>query len=117
MHEIGDASVDVLALRLQPLEQGGSGAAVDDAGQELDDRPAGQPGGVQLLDQLDALDSAFGVVALAAGAALGTEQALLFVVAQGADADAGAGCEFSDTHVFSCVVFLSRLASDVGVRF
>src|SRR5699024_4335638 len=114
--EIGDAPVDLLTLHRQPLEQGGGGTAVDDAGHEIDDRLAGQPSRVELLDQVDLADRTLGVVALATGAALGAEQALLLVVAEGPDTDPTPGREFSNTHLFSQMTLTTLLASNVNVR-
>ncbi len=117
MDEVGDAPFDELALLRQAIEQRGSGAAPDHGWHELDDRPAGQPGGVQLLDQLDLVHSALGVVPLAARAALRVEQVLLLVVAQGPDTDAGTGGEFTDADRASSMASVELLDSDVNVRF
>ena len=75
-----------------------SGPAVHDARQQIQDRFARQPCGVQLLDQLDTVDCALREVALAAEAAVRGEQALLLVVPQRPNAGACPGGEFANTH-------------------
>jgi len=69
-HELADALVDAVAFGGQPRQQLGGDLAGHHTRQDAQDRPAGQPRGVELPDQLDAADRGVRVVPLAAGAAL-----------------------------------------------
>lgn len=111
--EGGELGGEVVALCGEAVEEFGRGPAVEDAGEEVADGAAGEAGGVELLDEVDAGDGGFRVVALAAGGAFGGEEGVFLVVAEGAHADVGPGGEFADAHHGSG----ASLASDVSVRF
>src|SRR5262249_24358846 len=105
--EAGDDAIDAGALGDEVLDQlrggdaGRAAAGAAHAGRQPADLLAVQAGGEEFLDADARVHRPLGVLRVPAGGAVGGEQALLFVVAQGPLAHAGPVGQLTDAHAHS----------------